>query len=225
VIDAVVFDLDGLLIETEEIWDEVREALARERGGTWTESAQRDMMGMSSTEWSRYMHDEIGLAESPQQINDLVVERMAERYQSQLPLLPGAVEAVERIAAHWPLGVASSSNRGLIDLVLELSGLAPYFAVTVSSEEVARGKPAPDVYLEAARRLGRDPIRCAAIEDSENGVRSAAAADMRVIAIPNQAFPPSPETLRLAHVVIASLAELEPGLIDPERAGKERGAP
>jgi HAD superfamily hydrolase (TIGR01509 family) len=214
VIDAVVFDLDGLLIETEEIWDEVREALARERSGTWTESAQRDMMGMSSTEWSRYMHDEIGLAESPEEINELVVERMAERYRSQLPLLPGAVEAVERIAARWPLGVASSSNRGLIDLVLELSGLASKFQATVSSEEVARGKPAPDVYLEAARRLGVEPALAAAVEDSESGIRSAAAAGMRVIAIPNRSFRPSEEALAGADVVLDSLAELTPAAIE-----------
>jgi len=214
VIDGVVFDLDGLLIETEEIWDEVREALARERGGTWTESAQRDMMGMSSTEWSRYMHDEIGLAESPEEINDLVVELMGERYRLQLPLLPGAVEAVERIAARWPLGVASSSNRGLIDLVLELSGLTPKFQATVSSEEVARGKPAPDVYLEAARRLGVEPARAAAVEDSESGIRSAAAAGMRVIAIPNRSFRPSEEALARADVVLDSLAELTPAAIE-----------
>jgi HAD superfamily hydrolase (TIGR01509 family) len=214
VIDAVVFDLDGLLIETEEIWDEVREALARERGGTWAESAQRDMMGMSSTEWSRYMHDEIGLAESPEEINDLVVERMAERYRSQLPLLPGAVEAVERIAARWPLGVASSSNRGLIDLVLELSGLASKFQATVSSEEVARGKPAPDVYLAAARRLGVEPTRAAAVEDSESGIRSAAAAGMRVVAIPNRSFPPGEDALARADVVLDSLAELTPAAVE-----------
>jgi HAD superfamily hydrolase (TIGR01509 family) len=214
VIDAVVFDLDGLLIETEEIWDEVREALARERGGRWTESAQRDMMGMSSTEWSRYMHEAVGLAEAPEEINDLVVERMAERYRSRLPLLPGAVEAVERIAARWPLGVASSSNRGLIDLVLELSGLAPKFQATVSSEEVARGKPAPDVYIEAARRLGVDPTRAAAVEDSDSGIRSASAAGMRVVAIPNRTFPPGDESLGLADVVLDSLAELRPAAVE-----------
>jgi HAD superfamily hydrolase (TIGR01509 family) len=214
VIDAVVFDLDGLLIETEEIWDEVREALARERGGRWTESAQRDMMGLSSTEWSRYMHEAVGLAEAPEEINDLVVERMAERYRSRLPLLPGAVEAVERIAARWPLGVASSSNRGLIDLVLELSGLAPKFQATVSSEEVARGKPAPDVYIEAARRLGVDPTRAAAVEDSDSGIRSASAAGMRVVAIPNRSFPPGDESLGLADVVLDSLAELRPAAVE-----------
>jgi HAD superfamily hydrolase (TIGR01509 family) len=208
VIEGVVFDLDGLLIETEEIWDEVREELVRERGGRWTESAQRDMMGMSSKEWSRYMHDELGVPDPPDEINRLVVERMAERYREHLPLLPGAVEAVERIAAPWPLAVASSSNRPLIDLVLELSGLASHFRVTVSSEEVERGKPAPDVYLEAARRLGVAPERCAAVEDSESGIRSAKAAGMRVIAIPNRSFRPSDDALASADVVLASLDEL-----------------
>jgi HAD superfamily hydrolase (TIGR01509 family) len=210
VIDAVVFDLDGLLLETEEIWDEVREALARERGGRWSESAQRDMMGMSSPEWSRYMHDVVGLRELPEEINDLVVERMAERYRSHLPLLPGAVQAVERIAARWALAVASSSNRQLIDLVLELSGLAKHFRATVSSEEVARGKPAPDVYVEAARRLGVEPTRAAAIEDSDAGIRSAAGAGMRVVAIPNRSFPPGEEALARADVVVDSLADLTP---------------
>jgi HAD superfamily hydrolase (TIGR01509 family) len=215
VIDAVVFDLDGLLIETEEVWDEVREALVRERGGRWTASAQRDMMGMSSKEWSRYMHDDLGLEESSDEINDLVVERMAERYREHLPLLTGAVEAVERIAARWPLGVASSSNRPLIDLVLALSGLARYFRATVSSEEVPRGKPAPDVYLEAARRLGVAPERAAAVEDSEAGIRAACAAGMRVVVIPNRSFPPGDEALAAADVVLASLDELTPQAIEP----------
>ena len=213
-IDAVIFDLDGVLIETEQIWDEVREAFVRERGGRWTDRAQRDMMGMSAPEWSTHMHDELGLDEPPEVIKDLVVERMAERYRSELPLLPGAVEAVERLAARWPLGLASSSNRVLIDLVLELSGLAPYFRATVSSEEVARGKPAPDVYLEAAGRLSVDPHRAAAVEDSEAGIRSASAAGLRVIAIPNRAFPPSEEALGLADVVLDSLDQLTPAAVE-----------
>ena len=213
-IDAVIFDLDGVLIETEQIWDEVREAFVRERGGRWTDRAQRDMMGMSAPEWSTYIHDELGLDEPPGVIKDLVVERMAERYRAELPLLPGAVEAVERFAARWPLGLASSSNRVLIDLVLELSGLAPYFRATVSSEEVARGKPAPDVYLEAASRLSVDPRRAAAVEDSEAGIRSASAAGLRVIAIPNRAFPPSEEALALADVVLDSLDQLTPAAVE-----------
>ncbi|HKH30136.1 MAG TPA: HAD family phosphatase [Gaiellaceae bacterium] len=213
-IEAVVFDLDGLLIESEEVWDEVREALAHEYGGRWSESAQRDMMGMSSPEWSRYMHETVGLVQAPEEINGLVVERMAERYRSQLPLLPGAVEAVERIASRWPLGVASSSNRALIDLVLELSGLAPRFRATVSSEEVARGKPAPDVYLEAARRLGVAPTHAAAVEDSGAGIRSASTAGMRVVAIPNRSFPPGEDALELADAVLESLVELTPEAIE-----------
>jgi HAD superfamily hydrolase (TIGR01509 family) len=215
VIDAVVLDMDGLLLDTEQLWDEVRENLARERGGRWSESAQSDMMGMSSPEWSRYMHDVVGLDEPPDEIADEVVHRMAERYREHLPLLPGAKEAVVRLAARWPLGLASSSNRPLIDLALEVGGLAPLFAVTVSSEEVERGKPAPDVYLEATRQLGVEPTRAAAVEDSRSGIRSAHAAGMRVIAIPNAHYPPDPETLGLADSVLSSLEELDADAVDP----------
>jgi HAD superfamily hydrolase (TIGR01509 family) len=212
-IGAVVFDLDGLLLDTEQLWDEVREELARERGGRWPATAQRDMMGMSSPEWSRYMHDTVGLSESPEEISAEVVLRMQARYRESLPLIDGAVEAVQRLASRWPLGLASSSNRELIDLALAASGLDLYFAATVSSEEVAAGKPAPDVYLEAARRLAVDPARCAAVEDSHNGIRSAKAAGMRVVAIPNAHFPPDPEALALADVVLGSLAELTPAAV------------
>jgi HAD superfamily hydrolase (TIGR01509 family) len=212
-IEAVVFDLDGVLLDSEQIWDEVREQLARERDGRWHDGAQRAMMGMSSTEWSQYMHDEIGLPEPPEEISAEVVRRLEARYRQHLPLLDGAVEAVDRLAARWPLGIASSSNREVIDLVLDLSGLAPLFKVTVSSEEVARGKPGPDVYLEAARRLGAAPERSAAIEDSENGIRAAKAAGMRVVAIPNPHFPPDPEALEQADVTLRSLAELSPATV------------
>ncbi len=212
-IDAVVFDLDGVILDTEELWDDVREGLARERGGRWSERAQADMMGMSSPEWARYMHDVVGLAEPPEEINREVVHRMLDRYAKRLPLIDGAVSAVKRIAERWPLGLASSSNRELIDKALETSGLAPCFRATVSSEEVQRGKPAPDVYLEAARRLGVDPANCAAIEDSANGIRSAHAAGMSVIAIPNPAFPPPDEARALAGVVLDSIAELEPSVV------------
>jgi HAD superfamily hydrolase (TIGR01509 family) len=214
VIEAVVLDLDGLLIQTEEIWDEVREAFASERGARYDAEAQRAMMGMSSTEWSRYMHDELGVPDAPPEISAEVVRRMEARYREPLPLLPGAEEAVERLAARWPLGLASSSNRPLIDAVLELSGLARFFRVTVSSEEVARGKPSPDVYLEAARRLGAAPDRCAAVEDSHSGIRSARAAGMRVVAIPNPSFPPDDAALAEADVVLDSLSELTPEAIE-----------
>lgn len=214
-IDAVVFDLDGLLLDSEHLWDEARESLARERGGRWHEQAQRDMMGLSSPEWSRYMHERIGLDESPDEISAEVVRRMEALYREKLPLLPGARAAVERLAARWPLGLASSSNRPLIDLALERSGLAKLFRATVSSEEVARGKPAPDVYLEAAGRLGAEPARAAAIEDSHNGIRAAAAAGMRVVAIPNRRFPPDEEALGEADVVLDSLDELTLEAVSP----------
>jgi HAD superfamily hydrolase (TIGR01509 family) len=214
VIDAVVFDLDGVLLDTEQLWDEVREQLAHERGGRWHAGAQADMMGMSSPEWSRYMHETIGLREHPDAIAAEVVRRMQDRYRESLPLLPGAREAVERVAARWPLGLASSSNRPLIDLALDVAGLTPFFRATVSSEEVSRGKPAPDVYLEVCERLGVEPGRAAAVEDSRNGIRSAHEASMKVIAIPNAHFPPDDESLALADVVVPSLAELTLEVID-----------
>ena len=213
-IDAVVFDLDGLLIQTEELWHEVREGLARDRGGRYDTETQRAMMGMSSPEWSRYMHEHVGLPEPPDEIAAEVITRVEERYRERLPLIDGAVAAVERIGARWRLGLASSSNRPLIDLVLELSGLEPLFRATVSSEEVARGKPAPDVYLEACRRLAVDPARAAAVEDSHAGIGSAKAAGMRVIAIPNSSFPPGAEALAQADVVLASLEELTPAAVE-----------
>jgi HAD superfamily hydrolase (TIGR01509 family) len=215
VIEAVVFDLDGVLLDTEQVWDATREQLAKERGGRWHDRAQRDMMGMSSREWSRYMHETIGLPEPPEQINDEVVRRLSASYRENLPAIPGAREAVERLAARWPLGLASSSNRELIDLALELLGVRYLFKATVSSEEVARGKPAPDVYLEAAHRLGVDPTRTAAVEDSHNGILAAKAAGMRVIAIPNRHFPPDEQALGQADVVLDSPAGLTAEAVEP----------
>jgi HAD superfamily hydrolase (TIGR01509 family) len=217
VIEAVVFDLDGVLLDSEQVWDSAREQLAKERGGRWHDQAQRDMMGMSSLEWSRYMHDTIGLPEPPEEISREVVRRLAELYRERLPVMQGARDAVERLAERWPLGLASSSNRELIDLVLQLLGVSHLFKATVSSEEVERGKPAPDVYVEAARRLGVDPSRTAAVEDSENGIRSAKAAGMRVVAIPNPHFPPGGDALAEADVVVASPAELTAEAVEPRR--------
>ena len=213
-IEAVVFDLDGVLIQTEEIWDEVRGDYIGRLGGRYDEEAQRAMMGMSSKEWSVYIAEDLGVPRTAEQVNGDVVELMAASYREHLPLIDGAVEAVERMAARWPLGVASSSNRPLIDLVLDLSGLVPLFRATVSSEEVARGKPAPGVYLEACRRLGADPTHAVAIEDSHAGIGSAKAAGMRVIAIPNPAFPPGDEALATADLVLNSLAELDQGAVE-----------
>ena len=217
-IEAVVFDLDGLLIDSEQVWDSVREQYVRERGGRYDDEVQRALMGMSSREWSRYLHEVAGVPDDPQAINDEVVRRMLAAYRERLPLVEGAVEAVERIAARWPLALASSSNRPLIDAALDASGLARFFRVTVSSEEVPRGKPAPDVYLEAARRLDVEPTRCAAVEDSHSGIRAAKAAGMRVVAVPNATYPPGEDALAEADAVLGSLKELTPEVIEPASA-------
>ena len=207
-IDAVVFDLDGVIVDSEQVWDEVRQNYTRAVGGTFTEEATRAMMGMSSTEWSRYMAESLGVPGTPQQINVDIVALMLERYGEAPPLIPGAVDAVRRIGALWPLAIASSSNPELIEAVLRSADIVSLFETAVSSEEVARGKPAPDVYLEAARRLGVEPVRCAAVEDSHAGIRSAKAAGMRVVAVPNPHFPPDDAALAQADVVLQSIAEL-----------------
>ena len=221
-VSAVIFDLDGVLLDSEHMWDEVREALATERGGRWHERAQADMMGMSSREWSQYMHDVIGLSEPPDEISAEVVERLLARYESSLPLIDGAVDAVSRLSHEFRLAVASSSNRPVIDTVLRVAGLQELFEATVSSEEVPRGKPAPDVYLEAARRLRLGPPGCAAVEDSGNGIRSARAAGMRVLAIPNRRYPPGPDALADADVVLGSLEELTSAVV---RRGSDAPGP
>ena len=212
-IEAVVFDLDGVLVDSEQVWDDARRELVRRAGGRWKDRATTDMLGMSSPEWSRYMRDELGVDMEPEEINAAVVAEVEARYRAQLPLLPGAVEAVERMAVRWPLGLATSSNREIIDLFLELSGLRERFAVAVSSEEVGSGKPAPDVYLEACARLHVDPHHAAALEDSSNGLRAAYAAGTRVVAVPNPHFPPEPDALARAHVRIDSLEELTSELV------------
>jgi len=212
-IAAVIFDLDGLLVDSESVWDEVRKEFTEENGGRWHEGAQRDMMGMSSVEWSRYVRDRLGVDMEPERISREVADRVTDVYREKLPLLPGAVESVRGLAAEWPLGLASSSNRHVIDLVLELAGIADDFQATVSSEEVAAGKPAPDVYLETATRLDVDAADCAAIEDSTNGIRAAHAARMAVVAVPNRDFPPEVDALALAGQVLDSLTELSPDVV------------
>jgi HAD superfamily hydrolase (TIGR01509 family) len=212
-IAAVVFDLDGVLIDSEPMWDAARRAVVEETGGRWRESATREMMGMSAPEWSRYLHEELGVPLQPADINERVVAQLLAGYRRELPLLPGAVEAVKRLAARWPLGLASSANRPVIEAVLEGAGLAQCFQATVSSEEVARGKPAPDVYLAAVARLGVAPEQAAAVEDSSNGLRSASAAGMVVVAIPNREFPADADALALADLVVSKLDELAPDAI------------
>jgi HAD superfamily hydrolase (TIGR01509 family) len=220
-VEAVIFDLDGVLVDSESVWDAARRAVVADNRGTWTDSATRAMQGMSSPEWSRYLHDELGVALEPEEISRRVVERVLAAYEREVPLLPGAVDAVRRLAGRWPLGLASSANRPVIDAVLRSAGLTDCFTVTVSGDEVARGKPSPDVYLEAARKLDVDPVRAAAVEDSTNGLRAGAAAGMLVIAVPNREFPPADDALALASLVVDSVGELTPDLI--EEAAVRRG--
>ncbi|MDQ3739357.1 MAG: HAD family phosphatase [Actinomycetota bacterium] len=211
---AVIFDLDGVLLDSEQVWDGAKRDLVRDRGGRWTDTASRDMLGMSSTEWSAYMRDELRVPLDAEEIDREVVDRLLRRYEAEPPFLPGAREAVERIGDRWPLGLASSSNRVVIDTVLAALGVTDRFAATVSSEEVGRGKPAPDVYLEAARRLGADPADTVAIEDSENGIRSAHDAGMRVVALPNPHFPPGEQALALAATTLRGLDGLTPEAVE-----------
>jgi HAD superfamily hydrolase (TIGR01509 family) len=210
---AVVFDLDGVLIESEPVWDRARREVVAEAGGRWHPGATRAMMGMSSPEWAAYLRDELGVALEEEQIVQRVVDRLLATYERSLPLLEGAVEVVRRMAAVWPLGLASSANRVVIDRVLALAEVADCFAATVSGEEVEHGKPAPDVYLAAAGALGVDPRAAVAVEDSGNGLRSAAGAGMGVVAVPNRRYPPDADAMALADVALASLSELTPAVV------------
>jgi HAD superfamily hydrolase (TIGR01509 family) len=218
VTSAVIFDLDGVLLESEQVWSAAKRELTLERGGVWTREAEQDMLGMSSSEWSRYMRDELAVPLEPSAISASVAERVAACYRESLPLIAGADSAVRALADRYPLGLASSSDRPSIDLVLELTGWAGCFSATTSSEEVDAGKPAPDVYLETARRLGASAAPCLAVEDSEAGIRSARAAAMAVVAIPNRAYPPAAGVLSEANLVLDSISDL-PAAIG-EKAGR-----
>jgi HAD superfamily hydrolase (TIGR01509 family) len=213
VIEAIVFDVDGVLIDSEPVWERVRRKFVADHSGRWAQDAQDRMMGMSTAEWSAYMSEDFGLHLPPSQVAELVIAAMAAEYRAHLPLLPGAVEAVRSLSARWPLAVASSAPKSLIEAVLDASALRPAFAAAVSSEEVTRGKPAPDVYLEATKRLGVPPAASAAVEDSSNGLRSAAAAGLTVIAVPRPEYPPAEDAIKQARVVLGSLTSLTPEVV------------
>ncbi len=212
-IEAVVFDLDGVLIDSEPVWEDVRRGLVAERGGRWAADAQRKIMGMSTQEWARYLSKDLRVGLPPDEVAALVVDRMAARYRERIPFMPGAVDAVRWLAARWPLGLASSSPPALIETVLEAAGLRSHFQVTMSTEQVPHGKPAPDIYLAVTARLGVPPPDCAAIEDSSNGLRSAAAAGLHVIAVPHPRYPPDPDALAAASLVLPTLADLTPDAV------------
>jgi len=205
---AVVFDLDGVIIDSEGVWEEVRRAYVARHGREFLPDSQQRMMGMNTAEWSRHLSEDIGVPQPPERVAADVLAEMAARYRTSLPLIPGAVEAVRRLGERFILGLASSSARVLIDQVLEIAGLTGAFRVTLSTEEVPRGKPYPDVYLDVARRLDVPPAECAAIEDSSNGLRSAAAAGVAVVAIPHGVYPPASDALAKASLVIESVDRL-----------------
>jgi HAD superfamily hydrolase (TIGR01509 family) len=221
VVAAVVFDLDGVLIDSEPVWEQVRREYVAEHGGRWRPDSQQRLMGMSTPEWSSYLATELGVDAPPSRIAHEVVEEVGRRYETDLPLMPGAVEAVQRLASRWPLGLASSAARPLIDRVLAATGMTSLFKVTVSTEEVRRGKPAPDVYLTVAERLAIAPAQTVAVEDSSNGLRSASAAGMVVVAVPHPRYPPAPDALARADLVLRSLDDLRPEVLEklPARDG------
>ncbi len=217
-IDTVIFDLDGVIIDTEEVWNDVRHDFAVGHGGHWARDLdQPKVMGANSMQWAASMRENNGVDLPVQQIYDGIIGELRKRYGLRLPVIPGAPEAVARLARRYGLGVASSSPVELIEYALELGGLRPYFHMVMSSDDVAAGKPAPDVYLEACSRLGTVPARAAAVEDSSNGIKAAHVAGLAVVAIPHPAFPPSAEALGLADVTLGSIAELTEATIESLR--------
>ncbi|MGW3767953.1 HAD family hydrolase [Actinomadura verrucosospora] len=213
-VQAIVFDLDGVLIDSEPVWEEVRRGYVAERGGRWLPDTQDRLMGMSTEEWAGYIAADLVDGVTAEEVAYEVVDRMSQRYADGLPLLPGAEDAVRRMAEYRPLGLASSSPRALIDLVLGHLGVDGLFLATVSTEEVERGKPAPDGYLTVAARMEVAARNCVAVEDSGNGLRSAHAAGMAVIAVPRPAHPPAADALALAAHVAGGLDELTPELAE-----------
>jgi HAD superfamily hydrolase (TIGR01509 family) len=208
VIDAVIFDLDGVIVDSEPVWEEVRRAYVAAHGGSWQPDSQRRLMGMSTGEWARYLSEELGVDRGPEQVAEDVVNEMIERYVAHVPLIDGADEVVRGLAARWPMGLASSSPARLIESALAVTGLTGVFQVALSTEQVDRGKPAPDIYLTVARRLRADPTRCVAVEDSSNGVRSAAAAGTRVVAVPHASYPLDEDAQRQAALVLPAIGAL-----------------
>jgi HAD superfamily hydrolase (TIGR01509 family) len=216
---AVIFDLDGVIVDSEIWWDEARQAFAAERGRTWSEDDRRAVMGANSRQWSVTMRERLAIDDDPPSIERAIVDAVVGRYHREgAPAIDGAAEAVRRIAAALPIGLASSAHREVIDAALTATGLEAVFRVVVSSDEVSQGKPEPDVYLEAARRLGCPPSACLVVEDSYNGVRAAKAAGMTCVLVPNRTIPPAPGTAELADFVIERLAELDPARLVPSRA-------
>lgn len=212
---AVVFDMDGVLVQSEHLWERMWSAFAAERGRTWTGAETRQVQGMSAPEWAEFLARFSAAAESPEETEKLVVDGMIAALESgEIDLLPGAERMVTATSELAPVALASSAPRRLIDAVLDRHGLTSRFTATVSSAEVPRGKPSPDVYLEAASRLGAEPTACLAVEDSSNGLRAAAAAKMTVVAIPSPDYPPAADALAAASFVATDLDGVRERLVE-----------
>ena len=209
---AVIFDLDGTLVDAEVWWNEVREAWAADHDRDWTAADQAAVMGANSAGWGRIMRDRLDLDLPVPEIVDAIVGRVVERYAVRgAPVIDGAGELVRRLAAEgMPLAVASSAHRAVIDAALGALGIDQLFQVVLTSDQVAHGKPAPDVYLLAARELGVDPVDCLVVEDSLNGVLAGRAAGMTVVLVPNEAVPPAPGAREAASLVLERLTDLDP---------------
>ena len=210
---AVVFDVDGLLVESEQYWDTARRAFVAEHGGRRTGDDQRRVMGANSFEWAGYIAERFRIGLALDQIIQDVQQRVLDLYAKRVPVLPGAVETVRALAGRYLLGVSSSGPCPVIEDVLRHLGIREAFRAVVSSDEVARGKPAPDVYLEAAHRLGVDPRTAVAFEDSANGAAAARAAGMKVIAVPNRQYA-DPRQFERADLVLGSLLEFRPDMLE-----------
>ena len=214
VIEAVIFDLDGLLVDSEPVWDEARRAMADEAGTSWTSDDHKAVMGVSTQEWADYMIDRLELERSPQEVIDEVVARMVAMYRSGVPYLPGAIDSVDLATSHYPTALASGSHPTLVEAVMADEALRGKFQVVVTADEVGAGKPAPDVYLVTAGRLGVPPEACVCVEDSGNGILAGVRAGMKVIAVPDPRFPPDAEVLDQADAVLPSLSELSLELLE-----------
>jgi HAD superfamily hydrolase (TIGR01509 family) len=204
-IQAVLFDMDGVLVDSEEYWWQSRVAFAQERGLTWTMDDQRKCMGSATIEWGRLMHERLAPEMTVQAIMDDVIARVIARLRARLPVLPGAVEAVRQAAGAYRVALVSGSPTAVIDCVMDLTGLEQSFETIVYGDTIPRGKPAPDIYLEAAARLGVPPAQCVGIEDSANGLKALKAAGMHAIAVPSPGFPLAEPILALADHVLPSL--------------------
>ena len=206
-IQAVIFDMDGVLVDSEHYWIQSRQEFAQAHGRTWTPEMQQQVMGRSTAAWARVMREQLELDLPAEAIMDGIVGRVIAHYERELPLMPGALEAVRLAASAYRIALASGSPTAIIERVLDLTGLDSVFEHVLYGDDFEHGKPAPDIYLETARRLGLLPAECVGIDDSGNGVRALKAAGMYAIAAPSPGFPLPADILALADAHLAALTD------------------